>query len=309
MAITAQTRGVFPGLYDNVDKTVTALLGKNVKEIKPIYPRLFNKQTSTKKFERIVTSAPFGDVPEKPEGNPYSFDLIMQAYTKDITPIEFGMGFAVTETAEEDDQYDELKKKAQYLVFSMRQVEDKRAADVFNNGFSTQLTADGVALFSTAHLLKRGGTAKNRPSTDADLSITSLAQGFIDLATDTKIESGQLGMPPTEYLLVVPPASEFIAHRVVKSSGLPGSADNDINPVKESRRVTVVVNPFLTDTDSWYLVPVDGGRHGLVYLERVPIKMMPPDTDPETGSRLYKLRARKTWESVDWRNTYGTTGA
>jgi hypothetical protein len=304
-----QVRGSFPGLYDNVDKVVTALIGKNVKEIKPIYPRLFKKQSSTKKFERIVTSAPFGDVPEKPEGNPYAFDLIMQAYTKDITPVEFGMGFQVTETAEEDDQYDELKKKAFYLTFSMRQVEDKRAADVFNNGFTTQTTADGVALFSTSHTLKRGGTAKNRPSTDADLTITSLAQGFIDLATDTKIESGQLGMPPTEYLLHVPPALEFVAHRVVKTAGLPGSADNDINPVKASRSVTVVVNPFLTDTDGWSLVPASDERHGLVYLERIPIKMMPPDTEPTTGNRLYKLRARKTWDSVDWRNTYATTGA
>jgi hypothetical protein len=36
--------------------------------------------------------------------------------------------FEVTETAEEDDQYDELAKKSKYLVFSMRQVQDKQAA-------------------------------------------------------------------------------------------------------------------------------------------------------------------------------------
>ena len=35
----------------------------------------------------------------------------------------------------------------------------------------------------------------------------------------------------------------------------------------------------------------------------------PPMTDPRTGNRLYKLRARMTWDSVDWRSTYGTTGA
>lgn len=305
----AQTRGVFPALQDNVDKVVTGLIQKNVKEIKPIYPMLFKKMTSDRKFERFVTSAPFGDVPPKPEGNMYAFDLIQQAYTKDITPVEYGLGFRVTETAEEDDQYDELKKKAYYLTFSMRQVEDKTAADVFNNGFTTQVTADAVALFSTAHLLKRGGTAKNRPSTDADLSVTSLSQAFIDLATDTKIESGQLGMPPTEYLLHVPSQSEFIAHRVIASTGLPGSADNDVNPVKARRQITIVVNPFLTDTDSWFLVPVSSERHGLIYLERIPITMVTPDNDPLTGDRLYKLRCRKTWDSMDWRNTYGTVGA
>jgi hypothetical protein len=62
--------------YDNVDKIVTALLGKNVKELQPIFPKLFKKQTTDAKFERIVTSAPFGDVPQKPEGEEYATDLI-----------------------------------------------------------------------------------------------------------------------------------------------------------------------------------------------------------------------------------------
>ena len=285
------------------------LLGQNVKEIKPIYPSVFRKVKIDTKFKRYVTSAPFGDVPEKPEGNPYFFDIIQQAYTKDCYPTEYGMGFEVTETAEEDDQYDELKKKTKYLTFAMRQVEDKAAAGVFNNGFSSQTTADAVALFSTAHTLKRGGTAKNRPSTDADLSITSLGQAFIDLATDTKIESGQLGMPPTEYILMVPPALEMVAHRVVKTTGLPGSADNDINPVKASRSITVKVNPFLTDADGWFLIPASTERHELLYIERIPITIAPPMTDAKTGNRIYKLRARKTWDSVDWRNVYGTQGA
>jgi hypothetical protein len=305
----AQNRGLTPGLYDLVDKEVTLILGKQVREIPTIYTKIFKKKTSTKPFERTVSFAPFGDVPEKPEGNEYAFDIFMQAYTKDVRPVEYGLGFGATETALEDDQYDVLAQKAKFLVFAMRQVEEKNAANVFNNGFSTQKTADGIALFSTAHTLKRGGTAKNRAATDADLSVTSLAQAFIDLATDTKIESGQLVMPPTEYILQVAPQGEFIAHRVINSSGLPGSSDNDVNPVKERRKISIVVNPFLTDPDAWHLIPASDDRHELVYLERKAISLQPPDTDPKTGNRLYKLRARKTWDSVDWRNVYGNPGA
>lgn len=307
--MAVQNRGQFAALYDNVEKTIAALIGKEVKEIPTIYTELFQKMESSKKFERIVTSAPFGDVPEKPEGNLYAFDIIQQGYTKDLTPIEYGLGFEVTETAEEDDQYDELKKKAKYLTFSMRQVEEKAAAAVFNNGFSTQLTADGISLFNTAHTLKRGGTAKNKLTTDADLSITSLMQAFIDLQTDTKIESGQLGQPPSEYILLVHPLNEFNALRIVKSSGLPGSADNDINPVKSSRSIKVVVNPFLTDTDAWFLVPQSKERHGLIYLQRVGITLAPMMVDARTGNKLVKLRARKAWDSALWQNTFGTPGA
>lgn len=303
-----QVRGTFPALYDQVDKTVTALLGKNVREIQPRHPMVFPKVAFDSKFKRWVTSAPFGDVPQKPEGNPYATDIIMQAYTKDVTPLEWGLMFEVSETAEEDDQFDELAKKAKYLVFAMRRVEDKQAANVLNNGFTSQLTADGQALFSTTHSLKRGGTAKNRPATDADLSYTSLVQGFIDLATDTKLESGQLADPAQEFVLAVPPQSEMLAHRLVNSIGLPQSSDNDPNPLKDRRRITVLVWPDITGSGSWFLIPKDKDRNGLIYAERIPITQPPVDRDPQTGNKLYKLRCRKTWDSIDWRNCYGTSG-
>lgn len=304
----AQVRSTIPALVDNVDKVVTSLLDKNVKALTPIFPKLFRKQTTDRKFERTVTTAPFGDVPQKPEGEDYATDLIMQAYTKDVTPLEWGLMFEVTETAEEDDQFDELAKKSKYLVFSMRQVEDKQAAAVFNNGFSTQLTADAVALYSTAHTLKRGGTAKNRPSSDADLSVTSLAQAFIDLDTDTKLESGQIVRPASGYYLLVAPANRFNAMRIVKSTLIPGEMNNDINPLADLD-ITVIVDPFLTDSDAWFLVPKDKDANGLVWLERKPIMQPPAMTDARSGNRLYKLRARETWDSVDWRNSYGTSGA
>jgi hypothetical protein len=303
-----QLRSQIPANVDNVDKLVTALLDKNVRELQPIHPKLFKKQTTNRKFERTVTLAPFGDVPQKPEGEEYATDLIMQAYTKDVTPLEWGLMFEVTETAEEDDVEDILAKKSKFLVFSMRQVEDKQAALIFDNGFSSQTTADAVALFSTAHTLKRGGTAKNRPSSDADLSVASLSQAFIDLDTDTKLESGQIVRPTAGYYLHIHPANRFNAMRILKSSLIPGEANNDINPLKDLD-ITPVINPFLADTDAWFLVPKDKESNGLVYLERKPIMQPPPMTDARTGNRLYKLRARMVWDSVDWRNSYGTTGA
>ncbi len=304
----AQLRSQTPALSDNVDKFVTSLLGKTVKELARIHPKVFRKQSTGKSFERTTTFAPFSDVPEKPEGEEYQTDLIMQAWTKDVRPLEFGLMFEATETAEEDDQFDELAKKSKYLAFSMHQVEEKYAAAIFNLGFSTQLTADGVALYSTAHTLKRGGTARNRGAADTDISVTGLSQAFIDLDTDTKLESGQVVRPATGYYLYVAPAQRFNAMRIVKSTLLPESGNNDINPVHDLD-ITVLVNPFLTDTDAWFLVPKDKEANGLVWLERKPISMPAPMTDSRTGNRLYKLRARETWDSIDWRNSYGSAGA
>jgi hypothetical protein len=314
--MAVQNRGQFPALYDGVGsngmKVVTALLGKYAEEIKPIHPNVFPKVTlSSGKFKRYVASAPFLDVPEKPEGNPYSFDLIMQAGTKDVTPKSWGLGFRWTEEADEDDEFDELKKRSKYLMFSQRRTEDKQAAAVLGNGFTTQKTIDGVALFSTAHVLKRGGTAKNRPSTDADLDYTALAQAFTDLGTDSKLESGALVQPPMSYKLVVPQASEFLAYEVTASMGKPDTADNNVNAVKARRKIDIVVWPDLDsiDNDSWYLIPSDDDRNGLIYLERVPMKLKPIVEDTETGDLLIRIRSRKVWDSVFWQFAYGTVGA
>jgi hypothetical protein len=270
-----QVRSTIPANVDNVDKLVTALLDKNVRELQPIFTKLFAKQTTTRKFERIVSGALRRCAAEarrrRVRDGPDPAGVHQGCH-----PARVGLMFEVTETAEEDDNEDILAKKSKFLVFSMRQVEDKSAALIFDNGFSTQTTADTVALFSTAHTLKRGGTAKNRPSSDADLSVTSLAQAFIDLDTDTKIESGQIVAPAKGYYLHIAPANRFNAMRIVKSALIPGEANNDINPMKDLD-ITVVVNPFLSDTDAWYLLPKDKDANGLLWLERRPIHMPKPD--------------------------------
>lgn len=307
--MAVQTRGIIPALYDNVDKAFAGLLGKELKELKKDWQKLFRTQSSDKKFERFVSLAPFGDIPQKAEGADYAFDLIQQGYTKDVTPLEFGLGFALTETADEDDQFGEIAKYAKYMAFSARTVQRKQAAAVFNNGFSAQLTADTVALFSTSHTLKRGGTAKNRPSSDADLSIDSLMQAFIDLATDSKMESGQVMEIPEAYYLYVPPQLRFIATQIVKTVGLPDTMLNDINPVKANYDIEVIVDPLLTDTDAWFLVPKSKDRHGLIHLDRKGITMARPMDDALTGNHINKVRFRMTWDSLWWQNVYGTSGA
>jgi len=304
-----QVRGTFSQLYDNVDKTVYALLGKQLRELQPIWTQIYNRKDSNRKFERFLTVTPFGDVPEKPEGNEYAFDLIRPGWEKDITPIEFGLGFEATETALEDDQHDVLAKKSTWLAFSARVVQEKYAAKPFNLGFTTHKTPDGQPLFSTAHVLKGGGTARNRPSTDADLSFQALAEAMADVQVETKLESGQIAAPVMEWILYVPPALEMLADRIVNSSGLPGTADNDRNPIKSRRNITIVVNPYLSDSDAWFLVAKRKEAHGLVAVDRLPITMADPMTDPRTGNRIYKIRFRQAWDAFTWQNTYGTSGA
>ncbi len=305
----AQVRGTNPDLYDNVDKTFFAIMKDRLKELPRIYPEIFSIKTSDRKFERIVTYVPFGDTQSKPEGEAYAMDTLRQGNTKDFTHTENGLGFEVTQTALEDDVENILNRAGEWLAFSARYVEEGRAAGPFNNGFSTETTPDGVSLFSTTHALKGGGTAKNRPSTDADLSATSLTQAMIDLQTDQKDEAGHLSGVINNWTLYIPPALEFLADRLVNSVGLPGSADNDRNPIKARRTWDIVVNPRLTDSDAWFLVAGSKSQHGLTFYRRVPITMEPMVIDPRTGNRIFKCRHRFSVGAWTWVGTYGTQGA
>lgn len=307
----AQTRGSFSQLHDNTDRRIFVMLGKQLKELPMIYKQYTKVKTSNRQTEISQNVVGFGDVPEKGEGTAYATDILRPGHEKSVTHTEFGMGFEVTKTALEDDRYDQLRKYATWLAFSAGYVCEKRAANLFNNGFTTETTADGLSAFSTAHVLAgaAGGTFRNRPSTDVDLSWNALRDAVIDLETETKHDSGQLASSATDLYLLVPPQLEMLADRIVNSTGLPGTDANDRNSIKSRRNISIVVNKLLTDTDAWFLVAKNQDMHGVCSYERVPITQEEPMTDARTKNRLYTVRFRKSWFWEFPQNTWGTQGA
>ena len=305
----AQTRGTFTQLFDNTDRMVFVMLGKQLKELPDIYRKVTKVLSSDRQTEISMNVVGFGDIPEKGEGAPYVTDMLLPGPEKRVTHTEFGMAFEVTQTALEDDRYDQLKKYATWLSFSAGYVLEKRAANLFNNGFSTETTADGLSIFNTGHTLVRGGTFRNKPSTDVNLSWDALNNAIIDLATETKHHSGQLAMATQNLILYVPPQLEMLADIVVNSQGRPFTADNDRNSIKSRRDISIVVNPLLTDTNAWFLVSANKEMHGIKAYERVPITQESPTTDPRTRSRLYPIRFRYSFFADIAQNVWGTQGA
>jgi len=285
------------------------MLGKHLKELPDIYKQVTKVESSDRQTEISLGVVGFGDVPERPEGAPFSTDILQPGHQKTVTHTGWGLGFEATIEAMEDDRYGQLKKYPMWLTFTAGYTVEKRAANIFNNGFTTELTADGVSLFNTAHPLVRGGTARNRPSSDVNLSWSSLKDAIVDLATETKHDSGQIALATQDLILYVPPQLEMLADRIVNSTGLPGSADNDRNSIKSRRNIKVVVNPLLTDPNAWFLVSSNKEMHGIRSYERIPITPMEPDTDPRTKSRIYTLRFRMSFYADTWQNSWGSAGA
>lgn len=304
----AQTRGTFAELHDNIDRDIFTLLGKEWKEIKPIWKRYYTVKDSDKRSELVTTVTGVGDIPEKPEGQPYATDVIKVGFTKEFLHTEFGMMFEVTKTALEDDRYDVLSDNAKWFMFSARVVQEKRAALLFNNGFSSETSPDGVSIFNATHALKGGGTARNILSTAADLSWTSLQQALVDWQRETKFEAGQTMSPVEDLILLVPPELEFLAAKIVNSTLQPGVSDNDLNTIKTLRNITVIKNVYLQDTDAWFLL-AGNKSHGFTSFTRVPMSMEDVMTDSRTRNRLYPIRWRQSWGCKWWQNSFGTAGA
>jgi len=304
----AQMRGTFSELYDNLDREVHSMLGKEFKQLAKVWPQIYEIKTSKKQSELYTNITGMGDAQEKPEGGAFATDQITAGYTKNFLHTAFGLAFEVTMEAQEDDRHDIISDYAKWLMFAMNVVYEKRAALPFNNGFTTETSPDGVSVFNSAHPLKGGGTARNKLSTDSNLSWTSLQQALVDWQRETKFESGQFMQPAESLVLYVPPELEFTADRIVKSTGLPGTADNDPNSIKNLRNIKVIKNVYLTDTNGWFLLAANK-NHGFRSYTRVGVSMLPGMTNIETRNRHYPVRGRQSWGVTRWQGSFGTPGA
>lgn len=305
----AQTRGTFSSLHDNTDRLIYVMLDRQLKRMPNIWKKYTNVEDSDRMTEISQGVVGFDDVPEKPEGEPYASAILRPGHEKRVTHTTFGYMFDVTQEALEDDRHKQLNKHAMWFMFSAGHVQEKRAANLFNNGFTTETTADGVAAFSTAHILAGGGSFRNRPTTDVNLSWNSLRDAIVDFATETKHDSGQLAMAVEDLTLLVPPQLEMLADRIVNSTNLPGSDANDRNSIKSRRNIDIVVNPMLTDPNAWFLLAKNKSLHGCKAYERVPTTIGETLLDVRTRNRSTPVRFRMSWFWEIAQNSWGTSGA
>jgi hypothetical protein len=108
--------------------------------------------------------------------------------------------------------------------------------------------------------------------------------------------------------MIIPSALQFTADRLMKSANRVGTADNDINAIRNMGMVPqgYVVNNFLTDTDAFYIVT--DVPNGMKYFDRAPIttKM---EGDFDTGNVRYKARERYSFGVSDFRGIFASEGA
>jgi hypothetical protein len=296
-------------LVKELEPGLNALFGLEYKQYENQASEIYVTESSDRAFEEEVMLSGFAQARVKPEGSGVAFDNAQETFTARYTNETIALAFAITEEAIEDNLYDRLASRyTKALARSMSQTKQVKGAAPLNNGLpslSSFTSGDGQQLFSTAHPTI-AGTFQNTLTTQADLNETSLEQALIDIAAMTD-ERG-LKIAAKGVKMIVPPANQFTAERLMKSQGRVGTADNDINAVKSMGMIPqgYRVNNFLTDTDSWYIttdVP-----NGMKHFNRAPLttKM---EGDFDTGNVRYKARERYVFGVSDPRGIFGVEGA
>jgi hypothetical protein len=259
----------------------------------------------------IYQSSEMHDLPlfnQISEGSEYSFQRAKQGASKTLSVDKWGLGFSVSEEWVDDGKFDLIGDLIRKLAKSGRESQEIQAMNIFNNGFGSETTADGVALFSTAHTLPSGGTFRNKPSSDADLSVSSLETALADFEQVFVGDSGIIEFYKPRILLVHPNSKRY-AMELVGSDLKADTADNNMNSLK-SDGLIVVSSPHLTDTDAWFLVG-DKSDHGLRIVQRKPMETMADDGSNgfATDSILYKARYREKIGALHAKAIYGSSGA
>ena len=295
-------------LAKELEPGLNALFGMEYDRYENEHAEIFDTESSDRAFEEEVLIVGFGNASVKEEGQGVEFDSASEGFTARYTHETVALAFSLTEEAVEDNLYDRLGARyTKALARSMAHTKQVKAANVLNNAFSSSFAGgDGVSLINTAHPLANGGTLANRATTMADLNETSLENALISISTFVDDRNMILAMRGTK--LIVPPQLQFVADRLLETPGRVGTADNDINAIRNMGLLPegYAVNHFLTDTDAFFILTdcPDGFKH----FERTPITTS-MEGDFDTGNVRYKARERYSFGFSNPRCGFGSQGA
>ena len=295
---------------------LNAVFGIEYKDVDNEHASLYATEQSDRAFEEEVLFTGFGTAPVKSEGAAVQYDSAQEGYVSRYTNETVALAFAVTEEAMEDNLYDTFAKvRARGLARAMANTKQVKAADVFNNGFSSSYTGgDGVALFSASHPTVGAGNQSNTLGA-TDLSEASLESALITISKAKDDRGILIGLQAVS--LHVPSDLIYTADKILNSTLSTTTATNsttgvtNVNDINALRNQGVLpkgffVNRRFTDTNAWFLKT--DCPNGTKMFVRSPLQTkMEPDFD--TGNLRFKARERYSFGWSDWRGFYGASGS
>jgi phage major head subunit gpT-like protein len=215
----------------------------------------------------------------------------------------------VTREMYDDDQYRQIEKMPKAMARSGRAKVEKDAMLPLINGFDVAKPIyDGKPLFANDHpLLDGGGKTADNLVTGA-LSDATLKEA-LKVMRQTPDEAGNLAQFKATKL-IIPPALEDTATRLLNSSQIAGGQLNDTNKFLNSYGIEIVVMDYLSSAaggsdTAWFLQ--DGSRHELNFFWRIRPEFK-WEEDFDTFVAKYRGYMRYSMGVSDFRGLVGSAG-
>ncbi len=276
-----------------------------------MFPGLFSRRPSTKRFEDRIRAAGFGTFMEKGEGAPVAFDEPLEGQRRRTTHSVFGLGYRATWEAVEDDQWDILDQMPADLGDSARDHMERTAWALETSGYTTGAGFDGLdalSLYNTAHTSLRPGvgTQSNSLSPALALGVAGL-EAAMNAARTTLSEEGRQLVVVLRKLLYHPNL-QHTAYTLLNTEYRPGSSDNDRSTVVSTRSgITPVEDqgvPYLTSQTAWS-VHSSGRKEGLLWYDRANL-FFERGRDAVTFDQLHWAAYRAHAAVGEWRGHVGS---
>lgn len=230
---------------------------------------------------------------------------VAAAAAKTSLVVQFKKNLPISRTFMADQQISAVSKAVRQQALTWGASRDRNAFSTYALGFTTQLTIDGVALFSNSHVNENGDTVDNLETgalTDPNLNImvnslrTQLSQTGVILGYEPKF-------------LLTPSILHQTGMAVAKSVLRAGTGNNDLNYFSEMYPgMKVVYSPFLdsTSTTAYFL---GSSTHGVYRFEREAFFTDLVDWRYSPNDQYqYKMRAREVVDSIEYSGLVGSSG-
>lgn len=282
-----------------LDEVVSILANESFFGEQFYMPLLYNVRTSGKRRERTASLGGLTLWGTKTSTQAADEDATPQEFEKDFSHTAYAKQVPIARELIDDQEFGLLEDIGQQLGATAAMTMESKAAEVFNNAFTSALSEDGLTLCNSAHLNAAGGNSQSNTGTAA-LTMANIKTTRTNMRGYTNYRGDKLNVMPDE--LAVPNALEEDAWEIVRSSGRPDTtnrADNFYNGM-----FNLYVWPWLTDANNWFMMASQLRKQNLLWFQRIALEIY-GEGNLTAGTRKVGGYMRFSNGARDWRFIFG----
>ena len=236
------------------------------------------------------------------------YDNFDQGFRTDIRNYELSKGIQIPRSMIDDDQYNEIQRRARGLGDIFPRTREADAAQVFINAFTDSGTsrigastngADGVALCSLAHPLSPQNSTTQANEATRPLTLANWDLTVQDMQNFTDDRSELLDIKPD--MILIPRELKRTAAAIFDPRAVwePNSAEFTTNIF--NGEVRVVVWNRLTDANAWFAIDTSDMKEHLIWQNRImPEFQESKDSDFNVLKFQGYMRYGMGWDDYKW---------